>query len=107
MARKRKEETQELLTGGVQGWRDQFGVDARNAPVQEDTAKDTASAGQFRRKTYLMTDELIERIKEQAQRQGVGINEMHRYLVTVALDAIDSGQHKIAIQVEQKRTLGV
>jgi hypothetical protein len=104
----RAQENEDLLTGAAkpQGWRDQFGVEPQDEP-EEPSKPDTAQAGQYRRKTYLMTDELIDRIEKLASEQRIGINEMHRYLVKIALEAIESGKHEIEVQVEVKRTLGV
>jgi len=59
------------------------------------------------RKTYLMTPELIRRVQRQADEAGVGVNEMNRYLLTVALDLVESGQHEIQVTTVERRTLGV
>jgi hypothetical protein len=99
---------EELLTGATkpQGWREQFDSDGQSEPAASQK-RDTARAGQFRRKTYLMSDDLIARIEKVAREQDVGINEMHRYLVMIALEAVEKGTHQIEIQVVNKRTLGV
>jgi hypothetical protein len=54
-----------------------------------------------------MTDELIQRVEVQAEKAGVGVNEMNRYLLTLALDLVDRGEHEIQVQTIGKRTLGV
>lgn len=102
----KKTDTKGLLTGKpkAQGWRDQF-VDS---PQEESDSKDERKATlRYRRKTYLMTDELIRRIETQARQAGVGVNEMNRYLLTMALDLVESGKHEIPVQTVEKHTLGV
>ncbi len=64
-------------------------------------------APRLTRKTYLMTDDLIRRVERQAQDAGVGINEMNRYLVALALELVESGQHEIRVTMVTQRTLGV
>ncbi len=59
------------------------------------------------RKTYLMTDELIERIEAAAESYGVPVNEFHRYLCIVALDAIEGGNHEVEATPKTTYTLGV
>lgn len=59
------------------------------------------------RKTYLMTPDLIRRVQRQAEEAGVGVNEMNRYLLTLALDLVESGQHEIQVTTVTRRTLGV
>jgi len=60
----------------------------------------------FKRKTYLMTDELITRIEAIAEAENVGINELHRYLVDLALTQIEDGTHKLKTHSTRRRTLG-
>ena len=102
----RKKDSKDLLTGRekVQGWRDQF-ADGKSSESESDPTR--KSSPKYRRKTYLMTDELIERIEAQADKANVGINEMNRYLLTVALDLVESGKHEVQVQTIQKSTLGV
>jgi hypothetical protein len=102
----KKTDTKGLLTGKpkAQGWRDQF-VDGQQE--EPDVSVDRKATLRYRRKTYLMTDELIRRIETQAKRKGVGVNEMNRYLLTLALDMVESGKHEIPVQTVEKHTLGV
>lgn len=102
----KKTDTKDLLTGKpkAQGWRDQFGEGPQATPQATDERQATL---RYKRKTYLMTDELIRRIETQAKRKGVGVNEMNRYLLTLALDLVESGQHEISVQTIEKHTLGV
>jgi len=103
----KKTETKDLLTGKQkpQGWRDQF-TDGQEQSESVTTEKPLASPT-YKRKTYLMTDELIQRIEVQAEKTGVGINEMNRYLLTIALDQVDNEEHEIQVHTIRKRTLGV
>jgi len=82
------------------GWRDQF---EEATPIEPEVQGKL----RYKRKTYLMTDELIRRIETQAEHAGVGVNEMHRYLLTIALTQIESGKYEIEVQTIAKRTLGV
>ena len=75
---------------------------------QEVTSAPPAKAApRLIRKTYLMTDELIRRVQMQAEAAGVGVNEMNRYLLTVALEQVEGGQHEIQVTTVTRRTLGV
>jgi hypothetical protein len=102
----KKTETKGLLTGKpkAQGWRDQFAEGQQEEP---EPIADRKATQRYRRKTYLMSDELIRRIETQAKQMGVGVNEMNRYLLTLALDLVESGSHKIPVQTVEKHTLGV
>jgi hypothetical protein len=102
----KKNQTKDLLAGKSkpQGWKDQFETE----PVAEEQKPSSKQAGvKYKRKTYLMSDDLIERIKAQAEKFGVGINETHRYLVSLALEQVEAGEHEPEIQEIKKRTLGV
>ena len=96
--------TKDLLIGGQkpQGWRDQF--DGEPAGVAEPTPVPKPT---YRRKTYLISDDLIRRIEVQAEQAGVGVNEMNRYLLSLALDLVERGEHQIEVHTVTKRTLGV
>ena len=98
----KKAQTKDLLTGKQkpQGWRDQF--DGENT-----TELTPASKSPYRRKTYLMSDDLIRRIEVQAERADVGVNEMNRYLLSLALELVERGEHHIQVRTVTKHTLGV
>jgi hypothetical protein len=102
----KKTDTKGLLTGKpkAQGWRDQFEERPQQEPIATDGRRATL---RYRRKTYLITDDLIQRIERQAKKTGVGVNEMNRYLLTLALDLVESGKHEIPVQTVEKHTLGV
>lgn len=77
------------------------------AAAERAAAAPSETSPRLMRKTYLMTDDLIRRVERQAEAAGVGINEMNRYLLTVALDLVESGQHEIQVTTVTRRTLGV
>lgn len=76
------------------GWKDQI------APTPPPPKKET-----YKRKTYLVTPELVKRVKETAKREQVGQNELLRYLLTWALDELDAGRHEIPIEVERSHRI--
>ena len=80
------------------GWQDQVSA----------SAPDTSSAPvpQYKRKTYLLTEELINRIEELADRERLQLNELVRWLLTDALDRIDAGETELPTQTVERRTLG-
>ena len=77
------------------------------AALEQAAAAPSKNSPRLMRKTYLMTDVLVRRVERQAEAAGVGINEMNRYLLTVALDLVESGQHEIQVTTVTRRTLGV
>lgn len=100
MARPKKNELAGKLGGEQpQGWRDQVGAPE---PVQA-----TPKVGRYYRKTFLITSELEDRIREMADKERVGQNELVRYLLAYSLAQIESGKHKLPAKPVQQRTLGV
>ncbi len=79
------------------GWRDQV-IATPAAPEKE---------AKLQRKTYLLTPALIDRIGAVAGREQVGVNELVRYLLSYALDQVETGQHSLPAQPVAQRTLGV
>ncbi len=75
------------------GWKEQI----RSKTLAADTI--------YSRKTYLVTPELIERVKNTADREQVGQNELLRYLLTWALDQLDAGHHQLPLEVEQSHRI--
>jgi len=53
------------------------------------------------RKTYLISPELIERIKVTAEREQVGQNELVRYILAWALEQLDQGGLSLPVEVEK------
>ena len=102
MARRKQELSEKLVNHAPQGWRDQVGPSATATAEAE-----AATGGHYIRKTYLITPELIDRIKGLADRERVGQNELVRYLLAFALDQVESGRHILPAQPVQQRTLGV
>lgn len=66
--------------------------------------KDDDDPTKVQRKTYLISQGLIERIRDTADRNDIGQNELVRHLLTYALDQIDQGKHKLPIVT--RNTLG-
>ena len=102
MARRKQELSEKLATPAPQGWRDQVG-----RPSESVSEPDTATGGHYIRKTYLITPGLIDRIKGLADQERVGQNELVRYLLSFALEQVESGRHPLPAQPVQQRTLGV
>lgn len=100
MAKSKKETTADALK--PKGWQSQFG-DAQPAPAGPEPSK----GGPLKRKTYLMTDELISRLEKTAKAHGIGVNELVRYLCIHSLDELDTGAHKLPVRVVTTYTLDV
>jgi hypothetical protein len=98
MATSRKKATADALARPA-GWTDQIGGAAEPAPKK--------SKRKHKRKTYLMTDDLIARIEAFATAHDVGVNEAVRYLLITGLDAIETGDRQVKTQRVTKHTLGV
>ena len=103
---KRAKDLSEKLAGEpkpASGWLDQVGA------VQPEPAgaHDSTRAGVYKRKTFLNTDEIEERVRLLAEREHVGQNELVRYLLTWSLGQIESGKHRLPAEPVEKRTLGV
>lgn len=94
----RKKTTQDMLIPKPAGWQDQIG---------EAEPQPKAARGKLKRKTYLMTDDLIAKIEDFAAEYNVGVNEALRFIVIAGLDSIKTGNAKVKTQVVTKNTLGV
>ena len=105
MAKRAKNLSEKLAgeTKPASGWLDQVGVVQPEPP----TEKESARAGVYKRKTFLITDEIEERVRMLADREHVGQNELVRYLLTWSLSQIESGKHRLPAEPVEKRTLGV
>lgn len=79
------------------GWKEQ--INPTPAPEPE------PSKLEYIRKTYLVTPELIERVKQTADREKVGQNELLRYLLTWALDELDEGNHHLPLEEEKSHRI--
>lgn len=98
MASKKQQTTDALKP---KGWANQFG----DAPTPTDQEK--PKGGPLKRKTYLMTDDLITRLDATAKQYNIGINELVRYLCKHGLDELDTGTNKLPVRVVTTYTLDV
>ena len=64
-----------------------------------------SKAGQYYRKTYLLTEEVIGRVKRMADEQGFGLSELVRWALRTILDEVASGEREIPVTVEEKRVI--
>ena len=65
-------------------------------------------ADKWKRKTYLLTDELVERIQAAQVAQGVPINEFIRFGLTYFLDQLESGELELPTEevvITEKRVV--
>lgn len=88
MAKKRQQQLEASLEGPTttpSGWRDKF----------QATRKDT----EYQRKTYLLEPEMVQRIARLAQDEDVPINDLVRFLLTHALDEVESGRVELPVRV--------
>lgn len=92
MAKKKALAIEDALSSPAapQKWQQQF---SDRGPGSE-PVKAPEKAERLKRKTYLMTDELIRRAETQAAAYQVGVNEMVRYCLDYALSLIEAGEHK-------------
>lgn len=104
MARKnRLTEQLEGQQSQPQRWQNQIKSDATPAVEK---AKPPTKTGTYTRKTFLMTDELIQRIQSVADRENVGQNELVRYLLDLGLQQVEEGSHELPTR-PGRNTLGV
>lgn len=105
MARKRDLANKLSQSSGSQadrrpGWRDAITGPARDSapepereesqPQQRQQAQQRSS--RLKRKTYLLTPELIEHVADLAETERVGINELVRYLLRASLEMVEAGE---------------
>ena len=64
-----------------------------------------SKAGRYYRKTYLLTEGLIDRVKQVAAKQGVGHSELVRWALQTILDEVEAGTREIPVKVEEKRDI--
>ena len=64
-----------------------------------------SKAGQYYRKTYLLTEELIARVKQVADEHRVGHSELVRWALQTILNEIQEGKREIPVTVEEKRVI--
>ena len=85
----------QALDGKLGSWTDQAGL-TRNAQPAPDPAPKTPP-GQATRETYVVARSLIDRITETATTHDMTQNELVGYLLTWALDQVETGQHAIRL----------
>ena len=104
MARRRNQ-LADKLTGGQTparpGWRDT--ITPAQTPSQPESQPEVESTSSLKRKTYLLTDELIERVEDLAERERVGINELVRFLMDTSLELAESNQLEIPTRPGKRR----
>jgi hypothetical protein len=90
------------------GWEDTVSGQAgpqsetrRPAFVQEEP--ETEPANKLKRKTYLLYPGMIEEIETIAEQERVGINELVRYLLGLALDQVYHREVEIPTQPGRRR----
>lgn len=91
----KRDETVDIFGGKLSG----IGV------VEEKKKQPTSKAGRYYRKTYLLTKELIDRIKELADETGVGYSELVRWSLQTILDEVENGERQIPVTVEEKKVI--
>lgn len=72
------------------------GIDA-----QFQTPQKSKLEPKYRRKTYLLTDEHVERLAALAVENRVGVNDLARYLLDQVLTLAESGELPIPTRTEQ------
>ncbi len=120
---KRKNELADKLGGTVQstearpGWRDtiltgQQPVDPPKSTLSLPEAqpstppkRETVDRNKPVRKTYLLQPQLIERIEITAELERVGISDLTNFLLSTALDLIESGQIEIPTQAAKRKII--
>ena len=100
---KRKNQLSEKLESSnqPQGWQDQIKMGQPEPTPQKPPTKTST----YIRKTYLMNQELIDRIQAVVEQENVGQNELVRYLVDMALTQIEDGTHELPTR-PGRNTLG-
>ena len=73
--------------------------------VGERRQQPASKAGQYYRKTYLLTEELIDRVKQVADGHKVGHSELVRWALQTILDEVEHGARAIPVTVEEKRVI--
>lgn len=75
---------------------------ARKATGQKEPS---SKAGKYHRKSYLLTKEQIDLIKETADEEGLALNEFVRWAVMYVVNGVRDGSIEIPIVEEKKRRI--
>jgi hypothetical protein len=86
------------LDAGMQSWEAQI---TPNLQTEAEEPQPQDKSDRVKRKTFLVTQTLIDRINQTAASHGVGQSELVRHLLTWSLDQIDEGSHKIPLGTPQ------
>ena len=73
---------------------------------QAQRTQPASKAGRYYRKTYLLTEELIDAVKRVANQHGVGHSELVRWALQTILDEVEGGEREIPVIVEERRVIG-
>ena len=97
----------ESSTDARPGWRDAI-TGGQLQPGRQQQEPEPEPAPQvhespLKRKTYLLTPELIEQIAALAEQERVGINELVRFLLRSALDQIAADEMEIPTRPARRR----
>jgi len=92
----KRQETTDIFGGKLSG------IGTFGTPEQQPPA---SKAGRFYRKTYLLTQEIIERVKETANQNQVGHSEFVRWALTTIMDELEDGSREIPVIVEERRVI--
>lgn len=111
MSSKQSDQASKLTGGGaLPGWEAQLKTSRpQPEPEPEEEKKPTwnykgpDAPDKVVRKTYLVTNELKDRIETLARENNVGSNELVRFLLTAAVDRVESGE--IELPVVPRNTL--
>ena len=96
---KKKLQLDQKLDPGMQSWEAQAGQSLGVGPQKpERESEEKDSSEKLQRKTFLVTQALIDRINRMAATHSVGQNEMVRYLLDWSLEQVESGQHTLPLK---------
>ncbi len=94
----KRQETIDIFGGKLRG----IGVAGGDKAAKTQPA---SKAGRYYRKTYLLTSDLIDRVKQIADQNKVGHSELVRWALQTILDEVASGQREIPVSVEEKHVI--
>lgn len=101
MARK-KELTDKLSAPSERpGWRET--ITTGQPQLEQPKAAEPPEQGVIVRKTFLLTRDLIAKIDGMAKSENVGVNELVRYLLGVAIEQVHSQQLKVPTKPSRQR----
>ncbi len=83
----------QALEGKLGSWTDQADLTRNSQPVPDPAPK--TPPGKATRETYVVARSLIDRIADTATTYDMTQNELVGYLLTWALDQVDTGQHDL------------